>query len=179
VAADDGRQGFALLLEGRSSASHTSKTNTFRKSGKGESYEIRKVAEKHVFTETVGMRKWNRDLFVKLVKAKVASGVPFEAIAQGLEMAPATLQGFMDQRDRPPSKRMLDLAPDFFQVDLDDLWAEDLKPEAIELRHARSMLRDSLGYEVAETYSDAATLQWYRFGLTMLNTARNNTPSQG
>ncbi len=172
VTADDEGQGLASFEKGHT---HTLQTNTFCKSRKRNAYEFCKVAEMQIFTETVQMRTWNRDLFVRLVKAKKAAGFSDAQIAEGLgEMSESTLQGYLDQRGRPPSKKLLEFAPGFLHVDLEELWVEDLTDDQKELRHARAFLRDCMGHEMEASHTDEQALQWYRHAMNTHNLARNN-----
>jgi transcriptional regulator with XRE-family HTH domain len=126
------------------------------------------------------MRVWNWELFKKLVRTKEAAGVPLSEQATALEVSHSTLQGYLDQRDRPPSKRMLELAPGYYRVKLDDLWVQSgLTDEAIEIQRARSMLLDCMNSDEASAMSDSEALSWYRFAKSTLLLAKNNTNKQG
>lgn len=171
---------FALRLQGRSGTLHTLKTNTYRKPRKPAANENRKIAENLRLTENAGMRVWNWELFKKLVRTKEAAGVPLSEQATALEVSHSTLQGYLDQRDRPPSKRMLELAPGYYRVKLDDLWVQSgLTDEAIEIQRARSMLLDCMNSDEASAMSDSEALSWYRFAKSTLLLAKNNTNKQG
>jgi hypothetical protein len=172
VAPNDQGEGFALGLEGNRGVLHTHKTNTFRKLRNPESYDFHKLAKNHIFTETIGMDIWpQRPRFVALVKAKVKAGTPFAEIAKALGMAPATLKGYMEQHSRPPSKKLLTLAPPYFNVQDWELWGQARTDEQLELMEAHAMMRSIMGYEVAAKVSDEAALSHYRFAKTILENA--------
>lgn len=172
VAPNHEGDGLALGFEGNRLLLHTNKANTFRKPIKGESYGNRNLAKEQTFTETVGMDVWpQRPRFVALVKAKVKAGTPFAEIATALGMTPATLQGHMEQHSRPPSKKLLTLAPTYFNIPIWELWGRPMSEEEAELVEAHAMMRSIMGYEVAAKVSDADALKHYRFAKTMLKTA--------
>jgi hypothetical protein len=181
VAANDGGEGVALLQKGQTRRVHALQTNTFRKSGKGQSNDFRKVAEMQVFTETVGMpfpkqrasKKSNvwpqRPRFIELVKAKERSGVPFEEIAEHLDMKPSTLQGYIEQWTRPPSKKAISLASGYFKVHISEIWGPEMTPDQVEIMNAYSMVREALGYEKAESMGELGVLLYYRAAKAMVS----------
>lgn len=178
--AREGGEHFALCLQGRARALHTLNTNTYRKQRKGDAYGKCKIAENLRLTETVQMRTWNWELFKNLVKAKEASGTPVAEQAMALGMEEATLRGYVEQRSRPPSKKLLDLAPDYYQVELDDLWIPaGQEQREVEIRHARTFLRDCLNAEEATAYTDDEALGMYRLAKSTLAFAKTNAPKRG
>lgn len=166
VAANDGCQGFTSLKKG---LAHALKTNTFRKSRKRNTDKIRMFAENQILTQNVGMRTWNRDLFVRLVKEKRDAGVSDEEIARALgDISTATLQGYLDQRGRAVSKKLLEFAPAYLGVELEDLWLDDASEDQVELRRARAMVRETLGKDRAADFTDEAALKWYRMAKNLI-----------
>ena len=109
-----------------------------------------------------------RPRFIELVKAKVKAGASMAEIAHALGMAESTLRGYMEQWSRPPKKKALELAAVYFSVDLAELLGPEIPEADMELRHARAMMRDSLGADKAASTPDEDALKFYRLAKSVI-----------